>query len=52
VLFRLTRAVERALLALKSGRPMPKSEGVTLDEFEEVVGLAAWQEVEEQTQGG
>jgi 2-methylisocitrate lyase-like PEP mutase family enzyme len=52
VLFRLTRAVERALLALKSGRPMPKSEAVTLDEFEEVVGLAAWQEVEEQTQGG
>jgi 2-methylisocitrate lyase-like PEP mutase family enzyme len=52
VLFRLTRAVERALAALKAGRPMPKSEAVTLDEFEQIVGLPAWRKVEEGAGGG
>jgi 2-methylisocitrate lyase-like PEP mutase family enzyme len=47
VLFQLTRAIERALAGLKAGRPMPAASGVTLDAFEEVVGLPGWQEVED-----
>jgi 2-methylisocitrate lyase-like PEP mutase family enzyme len=52
VLFRLTRAVERALASLKAGRPMPEADAATLDEFEEIVGLPAWQEIEERFDGG
>jgi 2-methylisocitrate lyase-like PEP mutase family enzyme len=44
LLFRLTKALERGLTALKAGRPM--SEGVDLDTFEEIVGLPGWQTVE------
>ncbi|MEA2631401.1 MAG: hypothetical protein QOE66_1620 [Chloroflexota bacterium] len=47
VLFRLTRAVERALAGLKAGRPMAEDEAVDLDAFEEIVGLPGWQAVEE-----
>jgi 2-methylisocitrate lyase-like PEP mutase family enzyme len=46
VLFQLTRAIERALARLKSGKPMPDDSSVDLDRFEEIVGLAGWQEVE------
>src|SRR5206468_10553807 len=38
VLFRLTRAIEKALLGLKAGKPMAEGDAVTLDEFEEIVG--------------
>jgi 2-methylisocitrate lyase-like PEP mutase family enzyme len=48
VLFQLTRAVEKALAGLKGGRPMPPAAAVTLDGFEEVVGMPGWQQVEEE----
>jgi 2-methylisocitrate lyase-like PEP mutase family enzyme len=47
VLFRVARAIERALATLGSGRPMAAGDSVTLDEFEEIVGLPAWQRIEE-----
>lgn len=47
VLFRVARATERALAALRAGKPLAASEAVDLDEFEDIVGLAGWQEVEE-----
>lgn len=46
VLFRATRAIERALADLKAGRPMAKADAVDLDEFEEVVGMGYWRGVE------
>ncbi len=46
VLFRVAKAIERALAGLKAGRPMPEGEAVDLDAFEEVVGLPLWKEVE------
>ena len=46
VLFRVARAIERALVGLKSGRPMAEGEAMGLDEFEEVVGMPEWQEIE------
>ncbi|MFO0930721.1 MAG: isocitrate lyase/PEP mutase family protein [Gemmataceae bacterium] len=48
VLFRVTRAIERALATLKAGKPMAESEAATLDEFEEIVGMPAWAEIEQQ----
>jgi 2-methylisocitrate lyase-like PEP mutase family enzyme len=46
VIFRVARAIERALAGLKSGRPMVEGEAVDLDAFEEIVGLPGWQAVE------
>ncbi len=48
ILFRVTKALEKAADDLLAGRPMPRKEGVTMDEFEEIVGLAAWSELEEE----
>jgi 2-methylisocitrate lyase-like PEP mutase family enzyme len=52
VLFRVARAVERALAALKAGKPMPRTEAVELDEFEEIVGMPGWQGIEERYSKG
>ena len=46
-LFRATRAIERALAGLKSARPMAGGERVDLEEFEQIVGMPGWREVEE-----
>jgi hypothetical protein len=43
ILFQVTRAIERALIALKDGKPM--TAGVNLDTFEEIVGMPGWQDV-------
>jgi 2-methylisocitrate lyase-like PEP mutase family enzyme len=47
VLFRATRAIERALAGLRAGRPMAAADAVDLDGFEEIVGMPGWQEVEQ-----
>jgi 2-methylisocitrate lyase-like PEP mutase family enzyme len=46
ILFRVARAIERALDDLKAGRAMPLGDGVDLKTFEEMVGLPFWSEVE------
>jgi len=46
ILFQLTKAMERALAGLKSGKPMAEGNAVDLDRFEEIVGMPGWQEVE------
>lgn len=51
VLFQVTRAAERALTTLRAGRPMPEDQGVTLEAFEDVVGLDAWKKIEMQFKG-
>lgn len=48
VLFQATRATERALEALRSGKPMAEGNAVDLDTFEEIVGMPGWEQVEEQ----
>ena len=47
ILFQVTKAMERALAGLKSGKPMAEGNAVDLDHFEEIVGMPGWQEVEE-----
>ncbi|HEV7674732.1 MAG TPA: isocitrate lyase/PEP mutase family protein [Candidatus Angelobacter sp.] len=47
LLFRQTRAAQRALGDLKAGLPMPEKESVTMDEFERIVDIAYWKSIEE-----
>jgi len=46
VLFRLTRAVDRALSELYHDRPMPTEDAVDLDTFEDIVAMPAWSHIE------
>lgn len=46
LLFRVVRCLERALGDLRNGNPTPKKEGVTLSEYECIVGLSDWSEIE------
>jgi 2-methylisocitrate lyase-like PEP mutase family enzyme len=47
VLFRITRAIERALSDLRAGRPMSEGEAVDLRTFEDIVDLAFWTHLDE-----
>jgi len=48
LLFRVVRVLERALEDLRAGKPTPKKEGVSLEEFEQIVGLPQWAQIEDQ----
>ncbi len=52
LLFRAARALERALVDLKAGKQTPSKEGVRLKEYEEIVGLSHWAEIEKRFQHG
>lgn len=47
LLFRQTRAVQRALCDMKAGRPMAEAEAVTMTEFETIVDIAYWKSIEQ-----
>lgn len=51
VLFRVARAVQLGLRDLLSGRAMPQSEGTTMEEFEQIVDMPYWQEIEKRFTG-
>lgn len=46
VLFRVTRAIERALGDLRDGRPMPEEDSVDFETFEDIVDKPKWSELE------
>jgi 2-methylisocitrate lyase-like PEP mutase family enzyme len=46
ILFRATRAIERAVLDLTEGRPMPSDDAVDFARFETIVDLAFWKDIE------
>lgn len=46
LLFQLTYSLQQSLKRLKNGMPMPVEQAVNLEEFEQIVGLPAWQELE------
>lgn len=47
LIFRETRAIQRALADLKQGKPMPKDRSVTMLEFEKIVDIAYWKSIEQ-----
>jgi 2-methylisocitrate lyase-like PEP mutase family enzyme len=52
LLFRVVRALERALADLKAGKQTPEKEGIGLTEYETIVGLPHWAEIENRFQHG
>src|SRR3954470_14021513 len=42
VLFRVTRAIEKALAGLTAGKPLAEGDAVDLEGFEEIVGMPGW----------
>jgi 2-methylisocitrate lyase-like PEP mutase family enzyme len=46
IVFRVVRAIERALDDLRHGKKTPKHEGVDMKAYQEIVGLAHWAEIE------
>jgi 2-methylisocitrate lyase-like PEP mutase family enzyme len=50
ILFRIVRTVEQALENLKAGKPADATETVQLDEYEKIVGLPKWAEIEKRFQ--
>ena len=47
VIFRVTRAIQKAVEDLKAGRPMPPEESVTFRQYEEILGLPQWAALED-----
>lgn len=52
LLFRVVRSLERALHDLHAGKPTPKGEGVSMRDYEAIVDLPRWAEIEMRFQGG
>ena len=46
ILFRATRAIQQAAKDLRAGKPLNKDGAVDMDEFERIVELRHWQEIE------
>lgn len=46
VLFEATHAIERALARLRAGQPLPASESVDMDGFEQIVNIDFWKQIE------
>jgi len=51
VIFRVTRAIQKAVEDLKAGHPMPVEESVTFKEYEDMLGLPQWADVEDEFVG-
>jgi len=51
VIFRVTRAIQKAVADLKAGRPMRSEESVTFGEYEEILGLQQWAALEDEFAG-
>ncbi|MFO0848808.1 MAG: isocitrate lyase/PEP mutase family protein [Gemmataceae bacterium] len=46
VLFRLAKAIERAVADLKAGKPMPEREAMDREGFEQAIGKPVWTQIE------
>ena len=51
VIFRVTRAIQKAVEDLKAVRPMPPEESVTFKQYEEMLGLPQWAALEDEFVG-
>jgi len=51
IIFRVTRAIQRAVADLKAGCPMAPEESVTFEEYEGILGLPQWAALEEEFTG-
>jgi 2-methylisocitrate lyase-like PEP mutase family enzyme len=51
IIFRVTRAIQKAVADLKAGRPMPREESVTFGEYEDILGLPQWAALDDEFAG-
>ena len=51
VIFRVTRAIQKAVADLKAHRPMPADDAVTFEQYETMLGLPQWAELEDEFVG-
>lgn len=49
LLFQVAKTLQRSLANLKAGRPMPKDESVTMNQFERIVDIVYWKSIEQKT---
>jgi hypothetical protein len=47
LLFQVAKTLQRSLANLKAGRPMPKDESVTMNQFERIVDIVYWKSIEQ-----
>ena len=47
VIFRVARAIQKAVEDLKAARPMPADDSVTFAQYEEMLGLPEWAKIED-----
>jgi 2-methylisocitrate lyase-like PEP mutase family enzyme len=52
VLFRVAKAIERAVADLLHGKPMPERDAMDREAFEEVIGMPTWRQVEKRFKVG
>src|SRR5207253_3101500 len=52
VIFRVTRAIEKALAELKRGQLADQNEVVDFEAFKEITALARWSDVEQRYEAG
>lgn len=52
ILFQVAQTIQHAVLNLSKGRPMPKKAAVTMEEFESIVDLPHWSELEKKFSAG
>ena len=50
-IFRVTRAIQKAVAGLRAHRPMPADDAVTFERYETMLGLPQWAEVEDEFVG-
>jgi len=46
ILFRLTKAIARAAYDLKNGHPMSTTQAVDMKDFEDILSLKFWAQIE------
>ena len=52
VIFRVARAIQKAVEDLKAGHPMPADDALSFKQYEELLGLPQWAELEDTFAGG
>jgi len=52
VVFQVTRAIQKAVEGLKTGRPMPAEDSVTFEQYENMLRLPEWAATENEFEGG
>ena len=51
VIFQVTKAIQKAVMGLKAGIPMPAADALTFEQYESLLGLPTWAQIEDEFVG-